>query len=142
MNANKFKDTLNGKNLLSDFNLVIQTGTAGLLDYPERKESLSNDWAEENGQEYDLSSPKFKDKEVTLSCAMMAPDDGDFWFYYQAFFSEIAKPGWQDLYIYDHSQTYKVFYKKTSGFVKSLKRLKDVPTVFVKFQLTLQVKFA
>lgn len=40
MNANKFKDTLNGKNLLSDFNLVIQTGTAGLLDYPDRKESL------------------------------------------------------------------------------------------------------
>ena len=89
MNANKFKRYLNGKNLFINFNLIIQTGTARLLDYPERKKkSLSNDWAEENGQEYDLSkNQNLKIKEVTLSCAMMAPDDGDFWFYYQAFFS-------------------------------------------------------
>ena len=79
-------DTLNGKNLLDIFNLVIQTGAEQFLEYPERKETLTNDWAEENGQDYDLELVKFKDKEVTLSCALMAPDDGDFWPYYQSFF--------------------------------------------------------
>lgn len=77
-------DTLNGKNLLDIFNLVIQTGAEQFLEYPERKETLTNDWAEENGQDYDLELVKFKDKEVTLSCALMAPDDGDFWPYYQS----------------------------------------------------------
>lgn len=134
-------DTLNGKNLLDIFNLVIQTGAEQFLEYPERKETLTNDWAEENGQDYDLELVKFKDKEVTLSCALMAPDDGDFWPYYQSFFSEVTKPGWQNLYIWDHSQTYKVFYKKTGNFKLPLKRIKNVDRVFLKFNLTLQVKF-
>lgn len=133
-------DKLNNKNLLDDFNLIIQTGTEQLLEYPERKETLTTDWAEENGQDYDLSLVKFKDQEVTLSCAIMANDDTAFWTAYNAFFAELTKPGFQNLYIWDHSKTYQVFYKKTGSFKKTLKRLKNVDRVFVKFQLTLQVK--
>ncbi|MDV4078133.1 hypothetical protein CMT44_04105 [Elizabethkingia anophelis] len=133
-------DALNGNNLLNDYNMVIQTGTEDFLLFPERKETLENDWAEENGSDYDLSLVKFKDKEVTLSCAIKAPDEGDFWPYYQAFFSEITKPGWQSLYIADQSQTYDVFYKKTANAKLPLKRLKNVEMVFFKFQITLKVK--
>lgn len=135
-----FKDELNGQNLFNNFELVIQTGTAELLAFPERKESLSNDWKEENGTEYDLDLPKFKDKEVMLQCAIMASSDSDFWLNYNAFFDELKKPGYQNLKIWDHSQTYRVFYKKSGSFKKSSKRLKNVEKVFVKFQITLQVK--
>ena len=133
-------DTLNGKNLLNMFNMVIQTGTEQLLEYPERKDTLTNDWAEENGQDYDLVEVRFKDQEVTLSCAIMTNDDTAFWVAYYAFFTEMTKPGFQNLYIWDHSKTYQVFYKKTGSFKKSLKRLKNIDRVFVKFQITLQVK--
>lgn len=105
-------DKLNNKNLLDDFNPVIQTGTENLLEFPERKEILTNDWAEENGQEYDLNLVRFKDQEVTLSCAIMANDDTAFWLAYNAFFAEVTKPGFQNLYIWDRSKTYGYSIKK------------------------------
>lgn len=135
-----FNDTLNTKNMYSVYGLVIQTGAEHLLEFPERKETLSNDWREENGKEYDLSLPRFKDKEVTLKCAFMADDDTAFWTKYNAFFTELTKVGWQALLISDHAKTYQVFYKRTSNFKKVAKRLKNVEKVFVNFDLTLQVQ--
>ncbi|WP_172917180.1 hypothetical protein [Capnocytophaga canis] len=135
-----FDDKLNNRNLYTDFGLIIQTGTAELLNFPERKESLSNDWREENGKEYDLSLPRFKDKEVTLTCAFMADNDELFWENYNAFFAELTQAQWQQLYIADHSRTYEVFYQKMENAKKGNKRLKNVEKVFVKFDLTLIVK--
>lgn len=136
-----FKDLLNNHNLFDDYSLVIQTGTADLLQFPDRKEILSNDWREENGGEYDLALPTFKDKEVTLNCAIVTDNDEDFWTAYNAFFAEITKAGWQNLTIDDHTKTYKVFYKKSGAFKKGSKRLKNVEKVLVKFQITLQVQY-
>ncbi|MGG5507900.1 MULTISPECIES: hypothetical protein [unclassified Myroides] len=133
-------DTLNTFSLKDAYNLIIQTGTAKLLEYPERKEPLQNDWLDQNGTEYHLDRVFFKDKEITLQCAFMAPNDVVFWNKYNAFFSEISKAGYQKLYIYDHGKTYDVFYKKATNFIKVRKRLKNVERVFVKFELTLQVK--
>lgn len=134
-----FLDTLNGRNLFTDFGLVIQTGTQNLLQMPERKDLLQNNWREENGTEYDLTAPVFKDKEVVLKVAFMADDDTDFWQKYQAFASEIQQAGYQNLFIEDHSKTYQVFYKNTTNWQKKSKRLKNVSKVFVKFNLILQV---
>lgn len=135
-----FNDTLNSKNLFTEFGLVIQTGLSELLAFPERKKSLENDWREENGKEYDLSLPKFKDKEISLKCAIMANTDVDFWAKYDALFVELSKAEWQELFIHDHTKTYNVFYKKTTGWKKKSKRLKDVEKVFVQFTLILQVQ--
>ncbi|WP_052910369.1 hypothetical protein [Riemerella anatipestifer] len=135
-----FKDKLNNI-LLSNIGVVIMTGTEELLAFPERKEVMENDWAEENGGDYDLSSPKFKDKEVTLKMAILADDNVQFWQYYNALFTELKKEGELSLYVFDHDQTYKVFYKKSGNFKKTLKRLKNAKKVFVKFDLTFKVLF-
>lgn len=135
----RFKNKLNDRFLYDEFGLVIQSGTEALLAYPERKESYENDWREENGVERDLKLIRFKDKEVGLSCAFIADTDQEFWDNYHEFFNEIAKNGYQDLYIEDHSKTYSVSYKRSSQFVKTSKRLKNVDLVFVKFRLTLVV---
>ncbi|MFX1668756.1 hypothetical protein JZ968_11460, partial [Riemerella anatipestifer] len=135
-----FKDKLNNI-LLSNIGVVIMTGTEELLAFPERKEVMENDWAEENGGDYDLSSPKFKDKEVTLKMAILADDNVQFWQYHNALFAELKKEGELSLYVFDHDQTYKVFYKKSLNFKKVLKRLKNVEKVFVKFDLTFKVLF-
>ncbi len=66
-----FLDTINDKDLYNSFGLVIQTGRQELLRFPERKPRLENDWAEENGKEYDLKEPRFNDKEVVLHCAFL-----------------------------------------------------------------------
>lgn len=132
-------DTLNGKNLWLEFGFVFQTNTAELLNFPERKESLTNDWAEENGKEYDLENPKFHDKEVTLKCLFIAEDEAKFWQGYDAFFAEWKKSGWQSLYVYDHDRTYQCFYKKTENFTKLTKRIKREGKVIVSFELVLVV---
>ncbi|AKQ39401.1 hypothetical protein [Riemerella anatipestifer] len=137
----KFKDELN-RILLSNYGVVIQTGTEELLAFPERKEVYENDWAEENGGDYILDSPRFKDKEVTLKMGILANNDEDFWQKYNAFFNEVTKAGFQTLYISDHSKSYAVFYKKTTNFKKFLKRLRNVQKVFVKFDLVLKVAFS
>lgn len=136
----QLEDKINGKNLQSVFRLIIQTGTEELLEYPERKESLTNDWADENSKEYDLETPKFYDKEVTLNCCFFVDNDTQFWNVYNAFFAELKKKGYQQLFVYDHSRTYEVFYKKTGNFNKATKRLKNTEVVLVNFDLILQVK--
>jgi len=132
-------DKLNNIDLKATYGLVILTGTEKLLEYPERKEPLQTDFLDQNGTDYYLDTMYLKDKEVTLSCAFLANNDMQFWAYYNDFFSAITGVGTKQLYIEDHTQGYNVFYKRTSNFKKSLKRLKNVPKVFVKFDLTIQV---
>ncbi len=130
-------DKLNENSLADTYRMIIQTGTAKLLEYPERKEGVTNDWREENGKEYDLGLVRYKEKTVVLSCAFLADDDEEFWQNYNAFFEELTQSGWQNLYIADHDKTYEISYKKTSNFEKRSKRLRNVDLVFVKFRLTL-----
>lgn len=133
-------DSLNEKNLFTEYGLIIQTGKAKFLEFPERKEGVVNDWYEMNGVERDYAHVRFKEKEVVLNCAFYAPDDATFWQHYNAFFAEITQggeDGWQDLFVQDHGKTYKVAYKKTANFEFSSKRLKEVSIVFVKFRLSL-----
>lgn len=136
----EFRDKLNTKNMFSSFGLVIQTGTGAFLAFPERKDTFSTDWRESNGKDYDLKVPVFKDKQISLKCAIMANNDVDFWTKRNALFVELSKAGFQDLFIHDHSKTYKVFYKSSSNWQKRSKRLKNVPKVFVKFDLILVVQ--
>ncbi|SDE77505.1 hypothetical protein [Riemerella columbipharyngis] len=135
-----FKDKLNNV-LLSNIGAVIQTGTEELLAYPERKSVYENDWAEENGSQYDLDNPKFKDKEVTLKMAILADDNTQYWQYSNALFNELKKAGQLALYIFDHDKTYQVFYMKSGNFKKTFKRLKNTEKVFVKFDLTFKVLY-
>lgn len=111
-----FKDKLNNI-LLSNIGVVIMTGTEELLAFPERKEVMENDWAEENGGDYDLSSPKFKDKEVTLKMAILADDNVQFWQYYNTLFAELKKRG-------NCRSMSLTTTKPTRCFIKSLETLK------------------
>lgn len=133
-----FNDKINGQ-LLSSIGTLIVTGTADLLSFPERKEVIENDWAEENGGEYDLSLPKFKDKDVTLTFGILANNDVQFWQYHTALFNLLKQSGVLKLYIADHSREYNVFYKKSENFKKVAKRLKNVTKVYVKFDITFKI---
>ena len=137
-----FNDKINNKNLFDEYGLVIQTGRAELLRFHKRKKTYENDWREEDGKEYDLDNVVLEDKEVTLQCAFMADNDGDYWENYNAFFSEITQSGWQELFINDHDEKlYYFFYLDSSNFKISSKKLKGVSKVFVKFNLLLKVRF-
>jgi len=133
-------DKINNIDLKETYGLAILTGRERLLAYPERKTPLSFDWQDENGQEYQLKKVFFNDQEITLQMAFMANDNADFWLKYNAFFKEITKPNFQTLWIDDHDMSYQFFYKSANNFNHALKRLKNVVKVFVKFDLTIQVK--
>lgn len=138
MNLKDFKDKINDE-LLSDFGTVILTGTEQLLAFPERKDTYSNDWAEANGEDYDLATPKFKDKEVSLKMGILADNDQQFWDYHRRLFAHLKREGALKLFVFDHSREYDVFYKKSSDFKKVTKRLKNVTKILVKFELTFRV---
>lgn len=133
-------DEINGI-LLKKIGTILLSGAEELLTYPERKEVIENDWAEENGGEYDLDNPKYKDKEVTLKFGILASNDVEFWKHYEALFKELSKPEFQRLYVGDHSRHYAVFYKKSSDFKKTRKRLRGIDKVFVKFDITFKVAY-
>ena len=50
---------------------VVQDGYKGLVQWPALKEPDSNDWAEEDGIEVDLSAPVLDAKEVRLEMAFL-----------------------------------------------------------------------
>ena len=134
----KFNDRINGVEL-SEIGTVILTGTEEFLAFPERKETYENDWREDNGSEYELSLPRFKDKEVTLKMGILARNEDAFWGHYDKLWGLLQKEGVTTIYIDDHQREYRCFYKKSGNFKKTLKRLRNVEQVFVKFELTFKV---
>ncbi|SMO48074.1 hypothetical protein [Solitalea koreensis] len=130
---------LNGNDVGSAYGLIIQD-TSGFLIMPERKESLSHNWPEQNGIEYDLSAPMFNDAEVTLQCVIAATSDTQYWTRRNALLAQLQLPSWQNFQVVDHGKTYQVFYLKSSNWKKESQTLKGVSVVVVSFELTLKVK--
>lgn len=69
---------------------VVQDGYKGLVQWPALKEPDSNDWAEEDGIEVDLSAPVLDSKEVRLEMAFLG-DDG-----YHGFVEALLLTTWHD----------------------------------------------
>lgn len=134
-----FNDGLNSLSLWEEFGVVIQTGKQELLKFPARKTTFSQSWRESNGKEYDLSTPVLEDKEVTLQCAFMADTLANFWTKYDTLLFELTLPGERQLYVDDHGKTYNFFYKDSSNWVISTKKLSGVSKIFVKFNLQIVV---
>lgn len=132
---------LNGLDTYLTYGLIVIEGNGQFLLFPQRKESLSYEWAEVNGRDVDLSAPRFKDKEIKLRCAFVADTEAEYWDKRNAFFTELAvKPGRKKWYINDHQREYSVFYQDSSEPRFISKRLRNVPhKIIYSFILMLEV---
>jgi hypothetical protein len=127
---------LDGYSLYKYFGVGVESGSDQLLEFPERKDSISHDWLDEHGLDIDLTRVFLKSREVTFQMWIVADGEADFWNKYNLFLSFLTKPGLRRLTITEHSREYFVYYKKATAY-KRFTRIKDTNQVLSKFSLTL-----
>ncbi|MEO7212661.1 hypothetical protein [Mucilaginibacter sp.] len=110
--------TLNGYDLKEMFGLVISNGSDTFLAYPKRKDSLQNNWPEQDGIDKDLTDPHFEARDFKLSCALIAEGREDFKTRYDALFTLLSGQGSKELYIADIDRAYHVYYKEQVNLTK------------------------
>ena len=78
---------------VAQYGIESVNGYASLLAYPEMREPISEEWAEYDGVEVDLSDPKLKEKEVELSFTIRDVGSGE------SFVAAVSQPGYRTIYI-------------------------------------------
>ncbi|RYF26599.1 MAG: hypothetical protein EOO42_01155 [Flavobacteriales bacterium] len=101
-------DTIDGV-LFSSLGIVVSAWN-DFLKMPELKQPYFNDWPDQNGIEPDLTEPIYKHKVVSVSLAMVADNETEYWNNYRAFFNILSKPGLRRLYISDYKRSFFVYY--------------------------------
>lgn len=133
---------MDGKDLFLVYGIIIEAGSDDLLKFPDRKDSISHDWMDENGIDIDLSRVFFEPREISLQCAILANNGTDFWNKYGAFLAMLAQPDLRRLEVTELSSSYYVFYKQCTSFTRftRIKIGSNAGKVASKFTLTLVEK--
>lgn len=110
---------LDGMDLFETFGFGIEKGSADLLRYPPKKESITHDWLDQHGVEVDLSKVFFAPRDISLQCFMMAEDETTFWNNHDAFIAQITKPNLHRLELTAHgNRQYMVYYKECANYTQ------------------------
>lgn len=125
--------------LWAAYGLVVTSGVDDFLKFPERKESITHDWMDKDGIDVDLSSTFLKEKDISLSVALIANNEADFWDKYEKLLNHFRRPGTRRVEVTELSRSFFVFYKTTSAF-SSLTRIKSENKVACKFNIVLTEK--
>lgn len=86
---------INGYDLEAMFGVIITNGANAFLQLPDRKESVQNDFQNEDGIDIDLFAPKFKARTFAFNCVITAPTIEAFKTQYFGFFQLLKQ---QELY--------------------------------------------
>lgn len=100
---------INGQDV-SSYGVTITNGFAEMFKMPERKDSLTNDWQDENGIEKDLTDPKFKSRQFRLNCVITGDDFNDLKTKYWAFFTLVSTADTIQIYNYEYDTLVGCFY--------------------------------
>lgn len=110
---------IDGYDLYKTFGMGIEKGSADLLRYAPRKASLEHDWLDQNGVDVDLSANYLAQREITLNCWILAPDENAFWDQHDKLISQLMKPGKHRLELTAHQgRNYYVYYKDCSNYTQ------------------------
>jgi hypothetical protein len=130
---------LDGMDVWNNFAIGIKDGTAGFLQTPEKKESITHDWPDQHGVDVDLSKIFFKSRDISLRCWLITETEIEFWTKRNAFIQQLAKPGLRRISITAHGgKSYYVFYKSCSEYTQ-LKSLKGIASNMVVHDFTIVV---
>lgn len=134
--------SINGTDVYTAYGLVVRGGTDDFLRYPDRKPpAISKDWADENGDDTDLSEiPVFQSKDISLQIAILADTYDEFWAKYEAFFAELSLPGTIRFYVAEFDRSFYIYYDSITAFSR-LTRLKVTGFLDYKIVCTYTIKF-
>ncbi len=131
---------LDGIDLWTSFGMLIEEGSANLLRYPPKKESITHDWMDADGIEVDLSRVFFGPREIPLVMGIIASSEEDFWLKHNAFISQLTQPGIRRLTISAHGErSYYIYYKECNNYnpVKALQGKEGARFVGAKFTVVI-----
>jgi hypothetical protein len=132
---------LDGMDVWTNFAIGIKEGTAGFLQHPERKESITHNWPDQNGLDIDLSKIFFKERDIILQCWLFTETETEFWTKRNAFIQQLSKPGLRRFTVTAHGgRSYYVVYKSCSAYRQiPSKTLRNVPDNMIvhEFNITL-----
>ena len=125
---------LDGMDLWPTFGIFVESGSDDFLKFPDRKDSITHDWMDANGQDVDLSRNFYKDQDITLKLAIVAANEDDFWLKRNAFFAQWAQPGTHRFSVGEFRQTFNVFYKSCTSFSR-FTRILNATKIMCKFAI-------
>ncbi|MEZ2446129.1 hypothetical protein AB6805_30650 [Chitinophaga sp. RCC_12] len=135
---------LDGGDLWMVYGIIVtdSAGSNDLMKFPERKDSISHDWEDENGLDIDLSRVYLKAREATFNMAILARTEVQFWEHYNAFLAMITRPDLRRLEIAELSSSFYVYYKACSSFERFTRVKQGTFKGYIasKFSLTLVEK--
>jgi hypothetical protein len=127
---------IDGMDLWDTFGIGVESGSDDFLKIPERKDSITHDWLDEDGLEVDLSRTFFKARDVVLKCWATADTKESFFTRYYQLITVFRKPGLRRLSVARHQKDYFVFYKDNNAMQSFNFTVLSSGKVFTKFSLT------
>jgi len=128
---------LDGRDLWDTFNIGVESGSDDFLKIPERKDSITHNWLDEDGTDVDLSRTFFKSREVNLHCFSQNANREKFWENYNSLITLFRKPGSRRLTITRHNKDYFVYYKDNNAYQSFRFTVMPSGSILTKFTLTL-----
>lgn len=133
--------TIDGTDMYTAYGFIPLKGCSDDILRPRKaKDRYSNDWAEENGMDWDLSSPvKYEDREITLKGIIVASSESDFWTKWSALKTKFTNSGTFTLVCneFGSNATVKAFYKDTPKCERYTK-IKNTDKVVVEVEILIQ----
>lgn len=132
---------IDGIDLFQAYSLFIEGGTDGFLQYAPKKDSITHDWADSDGEDVDLSRIFLSGRDISLQCAIYvdsATAQDDFMNLYEMLLNQLKLPGkrrFTATRLGDRS--YYVYYKSCQNF-KMYTPLLGTTKVACKFTLNLR----
>jgi hypothetical protein len=108
---------LDGIDLWTQFRIFIESGSAALLQYAPKKESIVRDWGDANGVQVDLSRIFLGARDIVLNCAIVVQSEAEFWEKHNFLISQFAQPNLHRLSFKAHGErSYYVYYKECNNY--------------------------
>lgn len=128
---------IDGMDLWSTFSIGVEGGSDDFLKIPERKDSITHDWLDEDGIDIDLSRTFFKPRDIVLKCFSRTETKDDFFTKYYQLITVFRKPGLRRLTVSRHGKDYYVYYKDNNAMQSFNFRVLPSGHILTKFQLTI-----
>jgi hypothetical protein len=107
---------LDGLDIYSTYRAMIaKGGYAQLLNQPQRKPSLTNNWLDQDGLEIDLVNAQYEAMDVDVPFYIIADND-EYVAYNDAFFAALMAPGERSLVVVSLMKDFAIYYKETLNY--------------------------
>lgn len=136
--------TINGHDMLTTYGAAITDKPTDPIKPPNRKASLQEDYADQDGIVIDLSLPTFEARTFELSIMIQAPDIATFKTFYNALMTVFSTAGTFALDCTAMGKTFDIYYSQTSNVVRygnlnggtitvvyTIEFIEPVPSVFL-----------